>query len=147
MFLSNLIKLFSKALRMVDMSTFSRIKSLANEKKVSLQEVAKAAGIGENSIYAWRTKAPSSDKLQLVADYFNVSTDYLLERTDNPFLENEIPEWATKTDVLELEKFLTSNKEMRYDGVKLTKEDEAKLKGFLEGLFWERLETHRKRNQ
>ena len=31
---------------------------------------------------------PSSDKLEAVANYFNVSVDYLLGRTDNPNSDN-----------------------------------------------------------
>ncbi|EUJ51562.1 helix-turn-helix domain-containing protein [Listeria rocourtiae] len=46
--------------------------------------MARSVNIGENSIYAWKTKAPTSDKLKAVADYLNVTTDYLLGRSDNP---------------------------------------------------------------
>ena len=31
-----------------------------------------------------KEKTPKSDRLQEIADYFNVSTDYLLGRTENP---------------------------------------------------------------
>ncbi|HAO5955290.1 TPA: helix-turn-helix transcriptional regulator [Listeria monocytogenes] len=66
------------------MNTFLRIKTLCAKKGISLQELAKTIGLGENSIYAWKTKAPTSDKLKKVADYFDVTTDYLLGRTDIP---------------------------------------------------------------
>lgn len=48
-----------------------------------------ALGIGRNTIYQWNKRTPGSDKLQKVADYFNVSTDYLLGRTDNPKVNND----------------------------------------------------------
>ncbi|HEM2308979.1 TPA: XRE family transcriptional regulator, partial [Listeria monocytogenes] len=35
---------------------------------------------------------PGADKLKAVADYFNVSTDYLLGRTDNPQIGKDITE-------------------------------------------------------
>ncbi|MCU18340.1 XRE family transcriptional regulator, partial [Listeria monocytogenes] len=34
------------------------------------------------------------DRLQVVADYFNVSVDYLLGRTDNPQIGKDITEEA-----------------------------------------------------
>ncbi|EGP9551487.1 XRE family transcriptional regulator, partial [Listeria monocytogenes] len=46
---------------------------------------------GENAIYSWKVKTPGADKLKAVADYFNVSTDYLLGRTDNPQIDSDIP--------------------------------------------------------
>ncbi|EAD0740601.1 XRE family transcriptional regulator [Listeria monocytogenes] len=35
-----------------------------------------------NTIYQWKQRTPGIDKLQKVADYFNVSVNYLLGRTD-----------------------------------------------------------------
>ena len=31
-----------------------------------------------------KTKKPNAERVAAIADYFNVSTDYLLGRTDNP---------------------------------------------------------------
>lgn len=39
-----------------------------------------------NAFYKWRTQSPKVDTIQKVADYFNVSTDYLLGRVDDPNL-------------------------------------------------------------
>lgn len=66
------------------MTLFDRIKNLAEGQGKSLKTVALDLGYGENSIYGWKNKNPGVDKLQAVADYFNVSTDYLLGRTDVP---------------------------------------------------------------
>lgn len=47
--------------------------------------VAKKIGIASATITKWKQGAiPSSEYVQLVAEYFNVSTDYLLGRTDDP---------------------------------------------------------------
>jgi len=62
------------------MSTFNMVKRLADKQKISLAELARQLDMGENSLYKWKTQNPTVDKLQKVADYFNVSTDYLLER-------------------------------------------------------------------
>ncbi|EPC3220441.1 helix-turn-helix transcriptional regulator, partial [Listeria monocytogenes] len=72
------------------MTTFERVKVLAEKQKISLKELALKLNMGENAIYSWKVKTPGADKLKAVADYFNVSTDYLLGRTDNPQIGNEI---------------------------------------------------------
>lgn len=60
------------------MTTFERIKFLADKQKVSLQKVAIDIGLSENAIYGWKTRKPKGEDLAKVAKYFNVSVDYLL---------------------------------------------------------------------
>ncbi|EAD2414464.1 TPA: helix-turn-helix transcriptional regulator [Listeria monocytogenes] len=74
------------------MTTFERVKVLAEKQKISLKELALKLNMGENAIYSWKVKTPGADKLKAVADYFNVSTDYLLGRTDNPQIGKDITE-------------------------------------------------------
>ena len=71
------------------MTTFDRVKQLADKQKISIVELEEKLGFGRNSLYSWKTKTPNGDRLKKVADYFNVSTDYLLGRTDNPSAKNE----------------------------------------------------------
>lgn len=40
--------------------------------------------MANSSIRKWDTQSPSSERLRKVADYFDVTTDYLLGRTDTP---------------------------------------------------------------
>jgi Helix-turn-helix. len=68
------------------MSVFERIKELADKRKISLQKVAVDLGFGENYIYNLKgAKSPAADKLALIADYFDVSVDYLLGREESTF--------------------------------------------------------------
>lgn len=71
------------------MTTFDRVKILADKQKISIVELEEKLGFGRNSLYSWKTKIPSGERLRKVADYFNVSTDYLLGRTDIPSPEGE----------------------------------------------------------
>ncbi|MGG5359389.1 helix-turn-helix domain-containing protein [Enterococcus sp. DIV0240a] len=66
------------------MTTFDRIKELSKKRGKTPKQVATELGLGENLFYKWKNSSPTADKLQLVADYFHVSTDYLLGRTDDP---------------------------------------------------------------
>lgn len=73
------------------MDLFHRIKTLCEAHKTSPTKVGIELGFSKDTINSWKTKSPSVDKIQKVADYFNVSTDYLLGRTDDPAFT--IPEY------------------------------------------------------
>lgn len=68
----------------IDMTVFERIKKLANEHGKAVSKVATDLGFSENLFYRWKTSEPKARDLEKVADYFNVSVDYLLGRTDTP---------------------------------------------------------------
>lgn len=65
-------------------STFEIIKELAKKRGISLNQLEEKLGIGKNSLYGLKRNQPSAERLQQIADYFDVSIDYLLGRTDNP---------------------------------------------------------------
>lgn len=63
---------------------FDRIKELADKQGISLNELELKLNFSTNYLYSLKKGNPKSDRLQEIADYFHVSTDYLLGRTDNP---------------------------------------------------------------
>lgn len=65
------------------MSLVERIKYLCDEKKVTFAEVERKVGISNGQIRRWDTSSPKIENIEKVANYFDVSTDYLLGRTDN----------------------------------------------------------------
>ncbi|NHJ18526.1 helix-turn-helix domain-containing protein [Lactococcus garvieae] len=66
------------------MTTFDRIKELADRQGKSLQKVASDLGFSPNYFYNLKSKkSPSAEHLAKVADYFHVSVDYLLGREGN----------------------------------------------------------------
>lgn len=70
--------------RNIDMTTFERIKELAKKQGKSLNKVEEELGYGRNVLYRLKSSNPSAERLQEIANYFGVSVDYLLGRTDNP---------------------------------------------------------------
>ena len=68
------------------MNTVERILSLIKEKNINQVVLAKAIGVSAGNISDWKTgKAnPSYGAIVKLANYFNVSTDYLLCKTDDP---------------------------------------------------------------
>ena len=67
------------------MMFWNRFEGLCKENKCKPNNVMQALGLSAATATKWKNGSiPNGDALQKVADYFNVSTDYLLGRTDNP---------------------------------------------------------------
>lgn len=66
--------------------TANIIKLLCKQNKLAVKVLLEECKINRNFIYDLEHKnsAPSSDKLERIADYLDCSVDYLLGRTDNP---------------------------------------------------------------
>ena len=69
--------------------TFEIVKELCRRQGISLNTLEERIGFSRNSLYSWKNSEPKPKKLNAVADYFNVSTDYLLGRTDNPAIAKD----------------------------------------------------------
>lgn len=70
-------------------STFEIVKDLCEKQGISLNTLEDKLKLGKNSLYGLKRNQPSAERLQQIADYFNVSTDYLLGRTKNPYTSND----------------------------------------------------------
>ncbi|MET3659617.1 helix-turn-helix domain-containing protein [Sporosarcina psychrophila] len=64
------------------MTMFETVRSLCSERGISINNLENALGYSKNTLYRLKTQNPGADKLEAIADYFGVSTDYLLGRTD-----------------------------------------------------------------
>lgn len=69
-------------LERVTMTISERIKELADKQGKSLQKVSEDLGFGVNYLYRLKNQQPTAEKLALIADYFDVSVDYLLGRAE-----------------------------------------------------------------
>ena len=63
-----------------------RLKALREKRGISQLKLAMDLDMNQNSISRYETGAREADYKSLIkfADYFDVSIDYLLERTDHP---------------------------------------------------------------
>lgn len=107
-------------------STFERIKELAKARGITLGALEEKLGLSRNSIYTIKNKKPSAERLQLIADYFNVSTDYLLGRTDNPRIAKDNDNSVT----IDLKK--DAEETFFFDGHELNDEDIDLITSILE---------------
>lgn len=108
-------------------STLEKIKELAQKRGISLAKLEESLGYSTNYFYTLKTKTPNSERLQEIADYFNVSTDYLLGRTDNP----SIAGGKSTNEKIELDDL--DNRIMLFDGNPLSDDDKKAIKGIIEG--------------
>ena len=65
-----------------------RLKEIRNKKNITQIRLSIAAEVSQETISAYESgKAlPSAETLIKIADFLDVSIDYLLERTDNPIV-------------------------------------------------------------
>lgn len=64
------------------MTAFDILKKLCDEQGISVNTLEERIELGKNTLYSWKKNTPKGSNLIKVADYFNVSTDYLLGRSD-----------------------------------------------------------------
>ncbi|WP_243526865.1 helix-turn-helix domain-containing protein [Bacillus pseudomycoides] len=70
------------------------IKKLRREKNITQEQLGNAIGVSKMAISYFEKgkKAPGRETLEKIADYFNITTDYLLGRSD----DSELTEYESK---------------------------------------------------
>ena len=75
------------------MSIFTdRVLGLIEERGISKNKLLGDIGVGKNSMVNWisRGNIPSAEVVNAIAEYFDVSVDYLLGNTQSPHEDMEI---------------------------------------------------------
>ena len=119
------------------MSIKSRVQQLAASRHETIAEIERSLNMGNGTITKWDKRSPSSEALAKVADHFNVTTDYLLGRTDTPQF--------TRRDERDVQKILTDMTQglsndsalayMKNGGEEIDEEDAELLKASLENVI------------
>ncbi|MDT2752701.1 helix-turn-helix domain-containing protein [Enterococcus thailandicus] len=104
------------------MNPYEKIKDLTRQEGISVRELEKRLGYSNGYFSKWKTVSPNSDGLSKVADYFNVSIDYLVGRE-----KNNNTSFASD----DLNKILDNAKS--FDGKPITENDKEAIRLFLEG--------------
>lgn len=71
-------------------SIVDRIRVLANAQGLSLPALEVKLNLGNGTISRWSKSSPNTDKLTRVADFFHVSLDYLLGRSEKENTPREL---------------------------------------------------------
>ena len=61
---------------------YERVHQLAEKQGLSDFDLSLKLGLSRNAVYSWQKSSPKTETLEKVAEFFNVSADYLLGRTD-----------------------------------------------------------------
>lgn len=104
------------------MTVLERIKEVSKLRGYNLTKVNEMAHLGKNTIYSWKTKEPSHNNLQAVADVLGVSVDYLLGNTDEMHgnKKDDMP--------VDLEEVLAKlGPTLRFEGKELSDQQKIKL--------------------
>ena len=106
------------------MTVYDRIKELADNRRKTISEIENDIGFSDNYIYSLKRKKPTSANLEKLADYFNVSVDYLLGRSEaKPVNEPiDLAEVANSDDDAIFDSILSAG------GRPLTEKDKAMIK-------------------
>ena len=115
--------------------TFEKIKELAKKRGKSLGQVEEDLGYGRNTLYKIKNSTPNAERIAEIANYFNVSTDYLLGRTDNPAIAGDSKEYKWQGKTLNVEE-MASNV-MMFGGRELTDEKKKNIQSIIEGYLKE----------
>ena len=67
------------------MNTKERIKELCKRKGMSVNKLETDLGFGTGYVSKLDKSTPNTKKIKLIADYFNVSVDYLMSGVENRF--------------------------------------------------------------
>lgn len=108
--------------------TFEKIKELAKKRGKALGQVEEDLGYGRNTLYKIKNSTPNAERIAEIANYFNVSTDYLLGRTDNPAIAGDDTISGYTSD--DLRKMAENAK--TFDGKPLTEEDIDAIQNIIE---------------
>ena len=77
------------------------IKQLRSRNKISQQKLADSIHVSRSTVAMWEAGAsePDTEKLKLLAEYFNVSVDYLLGRDDSVQKESPAADESGEADL------------------------------------------------
>lgn len=107
----------------------NNIKKLRKSERMTQKYLAEAMKVSQQTVGAWETERaiPGADTLSELADYFNVTTDYLLGRSDKK-------DDDTKTaDIADLDKMIDNAHS--FDGKQITENDREVIKAYLKGFY------------
>lgn len=102
-----------------------RLKKLRKERKLTQKDIATFLNISQPAYQQFESgkKKMNLETMEKLADFFNVSTDYLLGKTDFPDLDLEV----------DIDNAIDNS--VAYDGTPITDNDREIIKDFLKEYF------------
>ncbi len=130
---------------------YERFAQLLEETHLSSYRVSKDTGIAQTTLSAWKQgiSTPKMDKLQTIAEYFGVTLDWLIGKSDNRngsaiFEVNEFINKPKRVAPKELKKLLT-DEAITLNGRLLNDEDKQKMYRIIEAAFWDAKQMNKRK--
>lgn len=105
------------------MTIYERIQKLAKEHSISIRALEEKLEFGNGTLKRWDTNVPAVDRVEKVANFFDVSVDYLLGRTEK---QNTITE-------KDLDRMLDNA--VSFSGQPMNEHDREVIRAYLTGKF------------
>lgn len=119
---------------------YSKIEALLNQHNISAYRLSKDTGISTASLTDWKKgrSNPKADKIQIIADYFNVPISYFLDSTEQT---KEVP--PIKSDTFNVD--FKNVKVMFYGDYELTKQEKKMVENVIKGVISSRKDERNKK--
>lgn len=114
-----------------------RLKSLRENRGISQKFVAEKIGINNSTLSGYESgyREPDAETLKKLADFYEVTTDYLLGRTNNPNFSYNTEKFINELDLgLGVEEIL-ERYNLKYQGKELNIEDVEKIMNVVKTLM------------
>lgn len=127
-----------------------RIKQLRKEHDLTQEQFGNLFGVVKStvSMYESNKSIPDDEMKKKIAEYFNVSLDWLMGRTDirNPYIPEEYAQKykVTKRDLMQYEDFI-EQAGIFFMNDEVAEEDKEKLFRDISELFWKAKEMNKKK--
>ena len=107
-----------------------RLKELRNQKNMTQDELGKVLNVSGKTIGTWErdSRQPNIETINTLANYFNVSTDYLLGRKENSKTKND----DKQVDLTGIGQKEDEEKIFSYEGKEIPKQDLELIRRILE---------------
>ena len=107
-----------------------RLKELRNQKNMTQDELGKVLNVSGKTIGTWErdSRQPNIETINALANYFNVSTDYLLGRKEDSKTKND----DKQVDLTGIGQKEDEEKIFSYEGKEIPKQDLELIRRILE---------------
>ena len=107
--------------------TFEKIKELSKKRGLSLNQLEEKLGYSRNTLYSLKRQNVSTKRLQEIADYLEVSVDYLLGKSESPTIASNDQSGQTALHVEDM-----AQNVMLFGGRELTEEKKNVIQSLIE---------------
>ena len=111
------------------MNTLDIVVSLCEKHNITLAELERRIEVSRGSLAKMKTSTPKADRVQKIADYFGVSTEYLITGKDTEKVSDSGEKYYFSNETAEMAQELFENKDIRmlFDAARDSKPEDLRM--------------------